>query len=59
MRWLTMWKYIFEMGVLVQQEVVSRVGFRGKYVINFAGLHSDWLSYGFGREFFLCLSFVT
>ena len=34
------------MGALAQQEVVSCVGFPGKYVINFAGLHSDWLGYG-------------
>ena len=38
-----MWKYIYEMGVLAQQEVVSCAGFLGKYAINFAGLHSDWL----------------
>ena len=43
---LTMWKYIYEMGVLAQQEVVSSIGFLGKYVINFAGLHSDRLGYG-------------
>ena len=43
---LIMWKYIHEMGVLAQQKVVSCVGFLGKYVINFAGLHSDWLGYG-------------
>ena len=41
-----MWKYIYEMGVLAQQEVVSSIGFLGKYVINFAGLSSDWLGYG-------------
>ena len=40
-----MWKYIYEMGVLAQQEVVNSIGFLGKYVINFAGLHSDWLGY--------------
>ena len=34
------------MGVLAQQEVVSSIGLLGKYVINFAGLHSDWLGYG-------------
>ena len=34
------------MGALAQQEVVSCVGFPGKYVINFAGLHSDLLGYG-------------
>ena len=34
------------MGVLALQEVISCVGFLGKYVINFAGLHSDWLGYG-------------
>ena len=41
-----MWKYIYKTGVLAQQEVVGSVGFLGKYVINFAGLHSDWLGYG-------------
>ena len=41
-----MWKYIYEMGVLAQQQVISSVGFLGKYVINFAGLQSDWLGYG-------------
>ena len=46
MRCLTMWKYIYEMGVLAQQEVVSSIGFLGNYAINFAGLHSDWLGYG-------------
>ena len=34
------------MGVIAQQEVVSCIGFLGKYVINFAGQHSDWLGYG-------------
>ena len=47
-----MWKYIYEMGVLAQQEVVSCVGFLGKYVINFAGLHSDWL--GYGQMIYVC-----
>ena len=41
-----MWKYIYEISVLEQQELVSSIGFLGKYVINFAGLHSDWLGYG-------------
>ena len=34
------------MGVLAQQEVVSSIGFLGKYVINFAGLRSGWKGYG-------------
>ena len=46
MRWLTIWKDIYEIGVLAQLEVVSCVGFLGKYMINFAGLHSDWLGCG-------------
>ena len=41
-----MWKYIYDMGVLAQQEVVNSIGFLGKDVINFAGLHSNWLGYG-------------
>ena len=39
-------EYIYKMGVLTLQEVVSCVGFLGKYMTNFSGLHSDWLGYG-------------
>ena len=41
-----MWKYIYAMGVLSQQEVISCVRYLGKYVNNLTGLHSDWLGYG-------------
>ena len=41
-----MWKHIYEMGVLAHQEVASSIGFLGKYVINFARLHTDCLGYG-------------
>ena len=57
-----MWKYIYEMGVLAQQEMISCLGFLGKYMNNYDGLHSDLLGYGqlnLGGNSFFILGFVV